>query len=168
MGSVHGGLETSLTYHLPHRRKSRVRAFMFFRANSNNGGVRIAHALNDAIKKTYVPLLSDVIFEGDVVPPPSRIPWCAIFPMYIRCVRLMLCLTRYPEDLAWQFNVSKKVLRKQQAFKKFHSFLVHETEVVRDPSPRVTRSMMNVTGQHIKTRSSQYASTVVPRCPAAP
>ncbi|KAG1737380.1 S-adenosyl-L-methionine-dependent methyltransferase [Suillus lakei] len=74
------------------------------------GSREITHALNDAIKKTYVPLLSDVIFEGDVVPPPSRIPW-------------------YPEDLAWQFNVSKKVLRKQQAFKKFHSFLVHETEV---------------------------------------
>ncbi|KAG1859569.1 S-adenosyl-L-methionine-dependent methyltransferase [Suillus subalutaceus] len=74
------------------------------------GSREIAHALNDAIKKTYVPLLSDVVFEGDVIPPPSRIPW-------------------YPEDLAWQFNVSKKVLRKQQAFKKFHSFLVHETEV---------------------------------------
>ncbi|KAG1832871.1 hypothetical protein DFJ58DRAFT_847926, partial [Suillus subalutaceus] len=68
--------------------------------NPNDGGVRIAHALNDAIKKTYVPLLSDVVFEGDVIPPPSRIPW-------------------YPEDLAWQFNVSKKVLRKQQAFKSF-------------------------------------------------
>ncbi|OAX37510.1 S-adenosyl-L-methionine-dependent methyltransferase [Rhizopogon vinicolor AM-OR11-026] len=74
------------------------------------GSREIAHALNDAIKKTYVPMLSDVVFEGDSVPPPSLIPW-------------------YPEGLAWQFNVSKKVLRKQQAFKKFHSFLVHETEV---------------------------------------
>jgi hypothetical protein len=82
--------------------------------------------------------------------------------MYVRCVRLTLCLTRYPEDLAWQFNVSKKVLRKQQAFKKFHSFLVHETEVVRDPSSRVMRSMAHVIGQYIKTRGSQHAPTIVP------
>jgi hypothetical protein len=47
---------------------------------------RIAHALNDSIKKTYVPLLSDVVFEGDVVPPPSRIPWCAMLPMCLQCV----------------------------------------------------------------------------------
>lgn len=38
---------------------------------------------------------------------------------------------RYPEGLAWQFNVAKKVLRKSPEFKKFHSFLVFETEVVR-------------------------------------
>ena len=37
---------------------------------------------------------------------------------------------RYPEGLAWQFNVPKKVLRKQSEFKKFHSFLVFETEIV--------------------------------------
>lgn len=37
---------------------------------------------------------------------------------------------RYPDGLAWQFNVSKKALRKSPEFKKFHSFLVHETEVV--------------------------------------
>lgn len=163
MGSVHRGIETSLTYHLPHRRKSRVRAFLFFCTKYIDESVRIAHALNDAIKKTYVPLLSDVVFEGDIVPPPSRIPWCAMFSIYARCVRLTLCLTRYPEDLAWQFNVSKKVLRKQQAFKKFHSFLVHETEVVRDPSlSRVTRSMTHATGKYIKTRGSQHAPTIVP------
>lgn len=38
---------------------------------------------------------------------------------------------RYPDGLAWQFNVPKKVLRKSPEFKKFHSFLVFETEVVR-------------------------------------
>lgn len=38
---------------------------------------------------------------------------------------------RYPDGLAWQFNVPKKVLRKSEEFKKFHSFLVFETEVVR-------------------------------------
>lgn len=40
-------------------------------------------------------------------------------------------LPRYPEGLAWQFNVAKKVLRKSPEFKKFHNFLVFETEVVR-------------------------------------
>ena len=32
--------------------------------------------------------------------------------------------------MAWQFNVAKKVLRKSPEFKKLHSFLVFETEVV--------------------------------------
>lgn len=41
-----------------------------------------------------------------------------------------LMMIRYPEGLAWVFNVSKKVLRKSPEFKKFHSFLVFETEVV--------------------------------------
>ena len=45
----------------------------------------------------------------------------------------MLIFSRYPEGLAWQFNVPKKVLRKSPEFKKFHSFLVFETEVVRLP-----------------------------------
>ncbi len=38
--------------------------------------------------------------------------------------------SRYPDGLAWQFNVAKKVLRKSPELKKFHSFLVFETEVV--------------------------------------
>ena len=37
---------------------------------------------------------------------------------------------RYPNGLAWQLNVPKKALRKSPEFKKFHSFLVFETEVV--------------------------------------
>ena len=50
----------------------------------------------------------------------------------------MLIHPRYPDGLAWQFNVPKKVLRRSPEFKKFHSFLVFETEVVRRcflPSP---------------------------------
>lgn len=43
----------------------------------------------------------------------------------------MLIHPRYPDGLAWQFNVPKKVLRRSPEFKKFHSFLVFETEVVR-------------------------------------
>ncbi|KAH7904979.1 S-adenosyl-L-methionine-dependent methyltransferase [Hygrophoropsis aurantiaca] len=74
------------------------------------GSRETAHVLNNAIEETYVPLLSGAEFEGEQVPPPSQLPW-------------------YPEGLAWQFNVSKKVLRKSVEFKKFHSFLVFETEV---------------------------------------
>ncbi|KAF8826802.1 hypothetical protein HHX47_DHR5000913 [Lentinula edodes] len=48
----------------------------------------------------------------------------------------VLIFTRYPDGLAWQFNIPKKVLRKSPEFKKFHSFLVFETEVsARLPSP---------------------------------
>ncbi|CAL1709673.1 unnamed protein product [Somion occarium] len=74
------------------------------------GSRQAARLLNDTIKETHVPHLAGVIFEGEVVSPPTQLPW-------------------YPDGLAWQFNVSKKVLRKQPEFKRFHSFLVFETEV---------------------------------------
>ncbi|KAI0366506.1 S-adenosyl-L-methionine-dependent methyltransferase [Pilatotrama ljubarskyi] len=74
------------------------------------GSRQAARLLNDTIKDVHVPHLGGVIFEGEAVSPPQQIPW-------------------YPEGLAWQFNVSKKVLRKSPEFKKFHSFLVFETEV---------------------------------------
>jgi hypothetical protein len=66
------------------------------------------------IKELHVPTLSNVVFEDQSIPPPVQIPW-------------------YPDGLAWQFNVPKKVLRKSPEFKKFHSFLVFETEVVSCP-----------------------------------
>ena len=53
-------------------------------------------------------------------------------------------LHRYPEGLAWQFNVSKKVVRKSPEFKKFHSFLVFETEVVSDISDLCFRCARNL------------------------
>ncbi|KAH7882343.1 S-adenosyl-L-methionine-dependent methyltransferase [Phlebopus sp. FC_14] len=74
------------------------------------GSREIARSLENTIEKYYIPPLKNAVFEDEVIPPPAQIPW-------------------YPEGLAWQFNVSKKVLRKSQEFKKFHSFLVHETEV---------------------------------------
>ncbi|KAF7335998.1 S-adenosyl-L-methionine-dependent methyltransferase [Mycena sanguinolenta] len=69
-----------------------------------------AQSLNATLRDTHVPTLSNVEFEGQSIPPPVQIPW-------------------YPDGLAWQFNVPKKVLRKQPEFKGFHSFLVFETEV---------------------------------------
>ncbi|KAF5390600.1 hypothetical protein D9757_002741 [Collybiopsis confluens] len=74
------------------------------------GSRQIAESLNDTIKDVHVPSLSNVTFEDQKLPPPVQLPW-------------------YPDGLAWQFNVPKKVLRKSPEFKKFHSFLVFETEV---------------------------------------
>ena len=50
---------------------------------------------------------------------------------------------RYPEGLAWQFNVAKKVLRKSPEFKKFHNFLVFETEVVRKCTAELSSRFCN-------------------------
>ncbi|KAJ7639456.1 S-adenosyl-L-methionine-dependent methyltransferase [Roridomyces roridus] len=69
-----------------------------------------AQSLNATLRDTHVPNLSNVVFEDQPVSPPVQIPW-------------------YPDGLAWQFNVPKKVLRKSPEFKEFHSFLVFETEV---------------------------------------
>ncbi|TCD60371.1 hypothetical protein EIP91_010262 [Steccherinum ochraceum] len=74
------------------------------------GSRQTAQLLNETIKDTHVPHLAGVVFEGEAVSPPKQIPW-------------------YPDGLAWVFNVSKKVLRKSPEFKKFHNFLVFETEV---------------------------------------
>ncbi|KAI9458864.1 S-adenosyl-L-methionine-dependent methyltransferase [Lactarius psammicola] len=74
------------------------------------GGRETAAVLTSVMEKTYIPHLSGVEFEGQLVPPPVLIPW-------------------YPKGLAWQLNVPKRVLRKSPEFKRFHSFLVFETEV---------------------------------------
>ncbi|KAI0032587.1 S-adenosyl-L-methionine-dependent methyltransferase [Vararia minispora EC-137] len=73
-------------------------------------GKENTQVLKSAVEKTYVPQLSNVIFEDETIGPPRPLPW-------------------YPGGLGWQFNVTKKVLRKSPEFKKFHSFLVFETDV---------------------------------------
>ncbi|KAL1939391.1 hypothetical protein VTO73DRAFT_9947 [Trametes versicolor] len=74
------------------------------------GSRQAARLLNETIRDVHVPHLGGVVFEGEAVSPPQQIPW-------------------YPEGLAWQLNVAKRVVRKSPEFKKFHSFLVFETEV---------------------------------------
>ncbi|KAI0088251.1 cytosine-5--methyltransferase [Irpex rosettiformis] len=74
------------------------------------GSRQTAALLNETIQETHVPHLAGVVFEGEPVAPPKQISW-------------------YPDGLAWQLNVEKKVLRKSPEFKKFHNFLVFETEV---------------------------------------
>lgn len=74
------------------------------------GGRETAAVLTSVMEKTYIPQLSCVVFEDQLIPPPVPISW-------------------YPKGLAWQLNVPKKALRKSPEFKRFHSFLVFETEV---------------------------------------
>lgn len=66
--------------------------------------------LGDAMRNTYVPELEKARFNGEPVPVPRSIPW-------------------YPEQLAWHVGIARKELRKSPEYKRFHSFLVYETEV---------------------------------------
>lgn len=88
---------------------------------------RTANTLNTTICDVHVPALSDVEFEGQKISPPMSLSWYVASKSSGLCT---LSAKRYPDGLAWQFNVPKKVLRKQPEFKKFHSFLVFETETV--------------------------------------
>ena len=35
--------------------------------------------MNDVVRDTYIPNLTNLEFEGEAVPPPSQIPWCISF-----------------------------------------------------------------------------------------
>ncbi|XP_031561431.1 RNA cytosine-C(5)-methyltransferase NSUN2-like [Actinia tenebrosa] len=61
------------------------------------------------LKKHYLENLSDTAMQGEKVEPPKTLPW-------------------YPDELAWQVNLSRKFLRKSATMEKFHYFLVQETE----------------------------------------
>ncbi|KAG8998446.1 hypothetical protein FRB94_006873, partial [Tulasnella sp. JGI-2019a] len=62
------------------------------------------------IETVHVPHLSGLVFDGEPIDPPTKIPW-------------------YPDGLAYEMNASKRVLRKHPEFKKLHQFLVYETGV---------------------------------------
>ncbi|KAJ4486594.1 S-adenosyl-L-methionine-dependent methyltransferase [Lentinula edodes] len=76
------------------------------------GSRQIAKSLNETIKNVHVPLLSNVTFEDQKLPPPVS-------------GRTSMAIQHIP----------KKVLRKSPEFKKFHSFLVFETEVKQSACP---------------------------------
>ena len=63
-----------------------------------------------ALQEIYIPFLSNVTFDGEKVDPPKNLPW-------------------YPDGLGWHLNTKKNVIRKSPEFKRFHQFLVHETDV---------------------------------------
>lgn len=48
-------------------------------------------------------------------------------------VCFLIDIYRYPEGLAWHLDVPKSALRKSPEFKRFHNFLVYETDVVSIP-----------------------------------
>ncbi|CAO1637495.1 unnamed protein product [Parajaminaea phylloscopi] len=66
--------------------------------------------LIEQMRNHFVPQLSNIDWEGEKLPSPQALSW-------------------YPEGLAWQVDVRKTVLRKQEQFKHFQKFLVNETEV---------------------------------------
>lgn len=60
------------------------------------------------IEEEHIAHLNNIEFEGEKVQAPSRLDW-------------------YPRGLGWHLDVKKAVLRKQEQFKKFQGWLVHET-----------------------------------------
>lgn len=73
-------------------------------------GKATTRQLIEHMRDRMVPELSNIKFEGEPVPAPQALSW-------------------YPESLAWQIDVKKTVLRKQEDFKNFQRFLVNETAV---------------------------------------
>ncbi|KAF2141406.1 uncharacterized protein K452DRAFT_359167 [Aplosporella prunicola CBS 121167] len=58
----------------------------------------------------YIPQITNVEYDGQLVPPPTPIEW-------------------FPEKLAWQMTTPKNVIRKFPPFASFQKFLVSETTV---------------------------------------
>jgi multisite-specific tRNA:(cytosine-C5)-methyltransferase len=67
----------------------------------------------DVVQKTYVPNMQDVVIDGVKIQPPKPLPW-------------------YPDNLGWQVNAPRLVIKKSPEFQKFHKFMVTETEAVSD------------------------------------
>ncbi|WAQ87570.1 hypothetical protein PtA15_8A474 [Puccinia triticina] len=67
------------------------------------GGKKNAIQLNKIIEDTYVPFLSNLRINNELVPPPQKISW-------------------YPNGFAWEFRAPKQLIRK------FQNFLVYESE----------------------------------------
>lgn len=49
-------------------------------------------------------------------------------PMKVEQVKPPKCLPWYPDELAWQIDLSRKVVRSQEVLSRLHDFLVSETE----------------------------------------
>ncbi|EFQ98544.1 tRNA (cytosine-5-)-methyltransferase NCL1 [Nannizzia gypsea CBS 118893] len=69
-----------------------------------------ALALQQRLKDYYIPNITSIRYEGELVEPPKPVPW-------------------YPEQLAWSMTTPKSVVRRFAPFSSFQKFLVSETEV---------------------------------------
>ncbi|KAI8982274.1 S-adenosyl-L-methionine-dependent methyltransferase [Mycotypha africana] len=61
------------------------------------------------VQETYVPSMQNIVIDDVKIEPPKPLPW-------------------YPENLGWQVNAPRLVIRKSPEFQKFHRFIVAETE----------------------------------------
>lgn len=74
------------------------------------GSRKHAQEVLQLFKDHHLPKLTNVEFEGELIKAPKSLPW-------------------YPESLAWQLDVSKNVIRKNEQFAKTQRFLVVENAV---------------------------------------
>ncbi|CEH15942.1 related to ncl1-trna (cytosine-5-)-methyltransferase probable orotate phosphoribosyl transferase [Ceraceosorus bombacis] len=73
-------------------------------------GKATTSVISHQMQNEFLPFLQGIEWEGEPVQAPKRLDW-------------------YPDGLAWQIDVKKNVLRKNDQFKKLQGFLVHETAV---------------------------------------
>ncbi|KAH8926898.1 S-adenosyl-L-methionine-dependent methyltransferase [Atractiella rhizophila] len=69
----------------------------------------VSKSLNERIATHFVESLKAIRFQGEQVQPPKQIPW-------------------YPEGFAWDFDLPKGKIKKNDQFQHFQSFMVHETD----------------------------------------
>lgn len=77
-----------------------------FRVTSS---ANLASEIQNAIDTEYIPLTTGITVEGEVIEPPKPIAF-------------------YPDHMAYQFHVSKAVIRRTKEFAKLQRFLVVETD----------------------------------------
>ncbi len=66
--------------------------------------------MQQLLKDRYIPQITSIEYNGELVTPPNAIPW-------------------FPDQLAWQMTTPKQIVRKFPPFKEFQQFLVSETTV---------------------------------------
>ncbi|KAJ5167176.1 Multisite-specific tRNA:(cytosine-C(5))-methyltransferase [Penicillium canariense] len=69
-----------------------------------------ALAVQERLKDFYIPEITSIKYEGELVEPPRPVSW-------------------YPDQLAWSMTTPKQVIRRHAPFASFQKFLVAETEV---------------------------------------
>ncbi|WEW54888.1 tRNA (cytosine-5-)-methyltransferase ncl1 [Emydomyces testavorans] len=74
------------------------------------GSRKHALAVQERLKDFYIPNITSIRYEGELVEPPKPVTW-------------------YPDQLAWAMTTPKQVVRRFPPFASFHKFLVSETEV---------------------------------------